>query len=710
MKNLLFLMCAIVAGIGTVSASLVNVHDNSISEWESLPVEYVASAICPADAHYQALKSVKIYADEYYINILVEPDMSLLPDLEWVPFHVFIDTDNSDATGGYSDIYSDANTDILFESAVFAEGMPYSYNPAVFRWWGEVGGEGWQWVDPNTPSDNDNNWGALIGEGEAPIGASQYVDGMIEMQFVRELIPANWNPDEFGIGVDIQQNWSSVGILPQESAVEPSPGCKYYDFCSLGKAPKLKVKVHRLSDSGTTIDGVTYYLNDEEHTAMVVGNYENLVIPSDIAINGQTYAVTSAFCSCSGTVTLESADPSSLSIHLSNSSASAVYVPCGMLNAYLNASNWRDYTRLLRYAPSPFTVSAGGQNGYVYISDYTACDTEVQLAASAEYGFYFAGWSDGNTDNPRTIELTQDIRLEAVFDYVRTGQCGKDFALTWTFDPASMALNITGKGALSENYTYAPFFEAVTIGNEVTQIGQGAFYGCERLRQIIIGSSVKVLEEGAFFDCPSIETITCYSQRPPTVNNAFRDLDYGTIVYVPSNYIENYLMHDAWGLYDVRPLEATSASTTDLQVTPDDNTVEVIWPAVSGAETYELVIRDKDGNIICTLVFNANGQLTQIIFSAPGRDQAPQQAQETGFAFTVTGLNSGTAYDLTITAKDHTGSTIDTHTASFKTTGNTQGVEDVQPSDVRTRKILRDGHVFIQRGDRLYTATGEEVR
>jgi hypothetical protein len=112
-------------------------------------------------------------------------------------------------------------------------------------------------------------------------------------------------------------------------------------------------------------------------------------------------------------------------------------------------------------------------------------------------------------------------------------------------------------------------------------------------------------------------------------------------------------MHDAWGLYDVRPLGATSAETEDVKITPSENEANVTWPSVSGAASYELVIKDKDGNIVCTLIFNANGQLTSIAFYAPSRNGVPVQTQNAGFSFTITGLDSGTGYDLTLSAKDN---------------------------------------------------------
>ena len=54
--------------------SKVNVKDNSIAEWATLPAEYVQSATCPEDGASLGLKSMKVYADQVYINILFEFD------------------------------------------------------------------------------------------------------------------------------------------------------------------------------------------------------------------------------------------------------------------------------------------------------------------------------------------------------------------------------------------------------------------------------------------------------------------------------------------------------------------------------------------------------------------------------------------------------------------------------------------------------------
>ena len=446
--------------------------------------------------------------------------------------------------------------------------------------------------------------------------------------------------------------------------------------------------------------------------------YECTSLTSVTIPNSVTSIGGSAFRNCRGltSVTIEAEMPPTSGYNVFTSTYCPIYVPCGTLDSYKTAEGWSDYAYRIKYAPdSSYTINKKAENGNITTSstDFTMCDAEhlVICTANPDRGFYFVRWADGNTENPRTIELSQDTTMEAIFDYLLTGKCGKDSALTWTFEPASMALNITGKGALSENYTYGTFIESLTIGNEVTSIGDDAFYGCYGLKNVILGSSVKVLEQGAFSDCSSIETITCYSQRPPTVNKwAFENLDYSTIVYVPADYLETYKMHDAWGLYDVRPLGAKSTETTDVNVTPAETTADVAWPSVSGAATYELVIKDKSGNVICTLVFNANGQLTSIAFNAPARNNAPQQTQAAGFSFTVTGLEEGTSYDLTITSKDNNGTTLDTKTISFTTTGEPQGIEDVPSDQVQSTKFLRDGKMYIIRGGKTYTLQGQEVR
>ncbi len=57
------------------------------------------------------------------------------------------------------------------------------------------------------------------------------------------------------------------------------------------------------------------------------------------------------------------------------------------------------------------SVSEGGTYDY---------GTEIQISATANEGYGFAAWNDGNTDNPRTIVVTEDITYTATFDVLRS--------------------------------------------------------------------------------------------------------------------------------------------------------------------------------------------------------------------------------------------------------------------------------------------------
>ncbi len=219
--------------------SKISTSDKSAADWDKLPAEYVfttTSAANPVE-NRSALKSVKVYNDKMYLNLLVEWDAAKVTDLSSVPFHIYIDADNSDATGGYADEFAVGSVDLCIETAIIYTGddgaLASNYNPAIFKWWGEVGGTGWLWSDPSVPADETNAWGALVGEGKLPIGTSQIVaDNMVEIQLLRELIPVEIK-NEFKIGFDIQQAWSYVGVLP--NADQDETGAEV-------KAPLMTVK------------------------------------------------------------------------------------------------------------------------------------------------------------------------------------------------------------------------------------------------------------------------------------------------------------------------------------------------------------------------------------------------------------------------------------------------------------------------------------
>jgi hypothetical protein len=43
-------------------------------------------------------------------------------------------------------------------------------------------------------------------------------------------------------------------------------------------------------------------------------------------------------------------------------------------------------------------------------------DSTATVTATPNAGYAFVKWSDGNTDNPRKIVMTEDVTLEAIFE------------------------------------------------------------------------------------------------------------------------------------------------------------------------------------------------------------------------------------------------------------------------------------------------------
>lgn len=197
--------------------------DGTFDDWAKLDATKIATAKSDADATHTALKLVKVYADEVFVFVYFEYDKDQIthePDVEHVPFHVYINGDGNAATGGFGDQWSDACTDVMMEGFIYPDGASIgSYEPGIFKWVGEPNGSGW---DPNWEDLGDI----------AGITAGAGIEGKYEFQITRELYPIGKLADTFSIGFDIQQGWNSVGILPNAAPTEDNPG---------GLAPSLTV-------------------------------------------------------------------------------------------------------------------------------------------------------------------------------------------------------------------------------------------------------------------------------------------------------------------------------------------------------------------------------------------------------------------------------------------------------------------------------------
>lgn len=188
--------------------------DGDFADWAALPEGSYSKTYGDGEATHPALTHCKVFANAEKVYVYVEWDMEYIEDKAWVPFHCYINTDGNEKTGGYADQFSDACSDVLLEGAVYADGEICSYWAGGYPWIGEPNASGWGWAP-----DTDN-----IFPEEAPTEGAG-IDGKYEFSIDRKMFADAGFPfaDEFSIGFDIQQNWSSVGILPNASPSEDNP-------------------------------------------------------------------------------------------------------------------------------------------------------------------------------------------------------------------------------------------------------------------------------------------------------------------------------------------------------------------------------------------------------------------------------------------------------------------------------------------------------
>lgn len=332
-------------------------------------------------------------------------------------------------------------------------------------------------------------------------------------------------------------------------------------------------------------------------------------------------------------------------------------------------------------------------------------------------------WNNG-TDQSVDIENVSSPTL-----YKLTGSTGIDISYTSSpiegesMSPFTKSTVGIEEFVLGNNVSHIPAqlcrnmksLQVIDIPSSVTSIGKAAFKGCENLTKLTLSENISTYGDEAFAKCSALSSIYNYRERPAKLgSNTFGDVDYfNCTLYVLAGSVDMYKSNSSdWkDFYFIEPIGSETTQTDQIVITPSDYSVNVKWPVVANATSYQLTIYDMEGNIVCTLSFNANGQLTNIDFSSPAK--APQHTQSAGFSFTVSGLEQATQYSFTLTAMDEDGNIIDSQQGSFSTTldGMTVNTNDLEiKTNASPRKVFENGNIHILMPDgRRFSATGQEI-
>jgi hypothetical protein len=104
---------------------------------------------------------------------------------------------------------------------------------------------------------------------------------------------------------------------------------------------------------------------------------------------------------------------------------------------------------------------------------------------------------------------------------------------------------------------------SVSIPSSVSTIGSLAFYGCTGLTSIVIPSSITSIDDCAFYDCSNLATFVSLNPEPPTADS---NIYSGTNVFVPRNSVAAYKTAKNWCDYNIIGIDIIGDNDNPLYV------------------------------------------------------------------------------------------------------------------------------------------------
>ena len=240
----------------------------------------------------------------------------------------------------------------------------------------------------------------------------------------------------------------------------------------------------------------------------------------------------------------------------------------------------------------------------------------------------------------------------------------------YAFNSCSLLKDVTIPASVTSIGTYAfafcPAIRHFEFPNGIKSLATSVLEGSTGLEEVIIPASVTTINQDAFYNCSNLKAIRNYAITPQGIpSRALYNVNKQTcILYVPMDYIDLYQAADVWKeFYNIIGM------ATDLQF--EDQVVNVTYLK----------------------------QDSTLHYMEAQNWQVPHAPRIEGFTFlkwkVLAGdLDDGIVLQAVYTANEPT------------------EVDEViinQPSGV-SRKLIRDGNVYILRDDKVFTIQGQSVR
>ncbi len=360
------------------------------------------------------------------------------------------------------------------------------------------------------------------------------------------------------------------------------------------------------------------------------------------------------------------------------------------------------------------TVSGAG----TYLNGTTAT-----ITATPAVGYKFVKWNDGNTDNPRTITVTEDVRYTAFFEI-------DDYTLLVVSDNIGWG-TVTGSGDYTKD-TEATITAIPADGYRFTHWNDGNTEN-PRIVQVTQDTTFTAYFATVFTDIQLKQTQLTLEVGDSYYLNTIiepKDADKSKLIWSSSN--EDIVSVDGCiatahqigtatitvstednalsATCEIVVVEEGQNASDDVVVDPNDKSVNITWTPVEGAAYYVFVVYADENQVtkICTLTFNAWGFLTNINFLPKKPTLTPENNP---FNFTVTGLQENTTYGYSMSSYNEEETLITSKAGQFTTTSNVVTGMETLYDNVSTEvcKVLENGIIYILRNGEKYTIDGRKV-
>ena len=347
------------------------------------------------------------------------------------------------------------------------------------------------------------------------------------------------------------------------------------------------------------------------------------------------------------------------------------------------------FTLLLAVAASVGTMFASTKIGDLYYN----LDATNQTAEVTSQNSSYPYWSTTITTAIIPASVTYN---DTTYSVTSIGE--------WAFYGCSGLTSVTipnsvtsiGKAA----FAYCSGLTSVTIPNSVTSIGEVAFDGCSGLTSVTIPNSVTSIGEGAFAVCTGLTSINVASDNSNycSVDGVLFNKDKTTLIEYPGG---------KQGAYTI-PNSVTSIGETAFygctgltSVTIGNSVTSIGNQAFNKCSGLTSVTIPNSVTSIGEAAFYGCSGLTSVTCFAT----TPPQLDYAVFSFSISSCvlyvpaGSISAYQSADGWKDFTNILPISQ----------QGLEDVQGNNVQCTKILHNGQIYLLRGDKNYTLTGQEI-